>query len=201
MKRCTMQLLLHKGALPDKKSGSLRRNTHCCTVFRRFYIRSLRSVDDTLDIVDTVDLTQIGNQRPQVFRIPDTDRHLGRCGDPVIVHLGIYMIHLCLALGDDRYDIAEQIAAVVGMDDEVDIIALLFQTFLPLHADQPLLFIYDVGTVFPMDLDALPFGDVADDRIARHRRAAGSQLYHHRIDSRHMDAAGEISCAVCSRNG
>ena len=126
-------------------------------------------MNDALYIIHAVDLAQIGDQRAQMFCVIDADRQLRRSRDAVFIDLGIDLVELGLALRDDRDDIAEQIAAVVGMHDQIDIIVLLFQVLFPLDMDESLLLPGDIRTVRTMHAHALTLGDITDDLISRHR--------------------------------
>src|SRR5690606_6037043 len=94
----------------------------------------------------------------------------------VVVDAGQHRQHVDLLVGDEGGDVPQQANAVPGFEPDVDRVELpLVVPPADLHQTTDLVDVGHVVAVAPVHGDAATARDVADDRVAIDRLAAGGQ--------------------------
>ena len=112
---------------------------------------------------------------PIFHRHGDADRRR-RCSGMVF---GIDLEELGLVVVENVEDVHEQAIAIVALDGKIDKEFSLGNIRIPLHGDKAgSIGSLDIRAFLPMDLDALPGRDEADDLIPRNGQAAVGKIRH-----------------------
>src|SRR5256885_10722697 len=129
--------------------------------------------------VDVLDRFQPFHQPAELGEAADLDRGRDH-GRLVVVDLDFGAGEVDLAFGDHRRDIPEQAGSIPGLDLDPDRVQLA-ATGVPVDGHDAFLVadVHDVLAAGAMHGDPLAPGDVAADRVARHRLAALRDLGEH----------------------
>ena len=126
---------------------------------------------DAFYFVDALDAHEVAEAVRQNLGTRHRDGELDK-------HVVVLWNQTCMKVADGdvlgregRKDVGDEIAAIVGKNIDVDGINADTKVGFPVHVDESAARSY-VGTIAAMDGDAFAAGDVADDVIARNRRAA-----------------------------